>query len=93
MENPNTKALNDLNGELDRASDGVDEVYVALRRSLLGDEVLKSPMGQDDFDRLLGDCMESHGARNLLSISGVYEAVSEYFNDVVLERWEIEQGS
>lgn len=47
-------------------------------------------MTQGDFDRILGDIIQEEG-RNLLLIRGVYEVVSEEFNNEVLDRYLSEQ--
>lgn len=44
----------------------------------------------EDFDRILGDIMQEAGGRAILTIPGVYEVVSEHFNNDVLDRWEQE---
>ena len=49
-------------------------------------------MTQEDFNRILGDIMQEAGGRAILTIPGVYEVVSEHFNNDVLDRWEQEQG-
>ncbi len=46
-------------------------------------------MSQDEYDNILADLVFEN-ARTLLSIPGVYEAVSEHFNDEILTRWEHE---
>ena len=47
-----------------------------------------SKMTQEDFDRLLGAVMDEDGpASNLLTIPGIYEVVSEHYNNDVLDRW------
>jgi len=48
-------------------------------------------MKDADFDRILGDILQEEG-QNLLTVPGVYEAVSEHFNNDVLDRWTKEQG-
>lgn len=48
-----------------------------------------SKMTNEDFDRILSDILQEEG-RNLLAIPGVYEVVSEHFNNEVLNRWENE---
>jgi hypothetical protein len=45
---------------------------------------------QDDFDRILADLMDEQPASHLLSIPGVYEAVSEHFNNDVIDAWAAE---
>lgn len=49
-------------------------------------------MTQEEFDKLLEELVYEDGASVLLSIPGVYECVSEYYNNKVLERWENNQG-
>lgn len=49
-------------------------------------------MTTDNFDRLLLGLMEESSYRELLAIPGVYEAVSEYFNNDILQAWEDEQS-
>jgi len=46
-----------------------------------------------DFDRLLAEVIDAENdvASGLLSIPGVYEVVSEYYNNDVLEAWDAEQ--
>ena len=48
-------------------------------------------MTNEDFDRILKTLVNQSPAANLLSIPGVYEAVSEDYNNAVLEYWEQEQ--
>ena len=48
-------------------------------------------MDQADFDRILEEIMDEKPASALLTVPGVYEAVSEHFNNTVIERWEREQ--
>lgn len=45
-------------------------------------------MTADDFDRILREIIDELSTSELLSIPGVYEAVSEEFNNEVLSRWE-----
>jgi hypothetical protein len=47
-------------------------------------------MTDEDFDRLLLKQMEEDGMPVVLSLPGVYEAVSEYYNNSVLTEWEEE---
>ena len=51
-----------------------------------------SKMTDDDFDRILLELVEEEKASTLLQIPGVYEVVSEYFNNEVLSMWDDEQG-
>lgn len=46
----------------------------------------------EDFDRILAEIMNEDNASSLLTIPGVYEIVSEHFNNEVLEKWNIEQA-
>ncbi|MCP4569124.1 MAG: hypothetical protein GY841_16235 [FCB group bacterium] len=50
-----------------------------------------SKMTDEDFDRILAAIMDEHTGEMILSIPGVYEAVSEFFNNDVLDQWEAEQ--
>ena len=45
-------------------------------------------MTSGEFDELLAEIMDEGKASDLLSITGVYEAVSEHFNNDVLSLWE-----
>jgi hypothetical protein len=45
----------------------------------------------DTFDRILADILREHSGEQLLSVPGVYEAVSEHFNNAVIDRWEEEK--
>ena len=49
-----------------------------------------SNIKQEDFIRILEDICGEEG-ETLLAIDGVYEIVSEHFNNEVLARWELEQ--
>jgi hypothetical protein len=42
----------------------------------------------DKFDEILAEIINEQPAASLLDIPGVYEAVSEHFNNEVLDRWE-----
>jgi hypothetical protein len=46
-----------------------------------------SAMTQEDFDNILEELAVEQGAYSLLSIPGVYEAVSEAFNNDILDLW------
>ena len=50
-----------------------------------------SKMTQDDFDRILTELVNQSPASYLLDIPGVYEVVSEDYNNMVLEYWDNEQ--
>jgi hypothetical protein len=41
----------------------------------------------EKFDELLAEILDEGKASALLTIPGVYEAVSEHFNNDVLKRW------
>lgn len=45
-------------------------------------------MTDEDFDRILAGILDALSGEQLLQVSGVYEAVSEHFNNEVLEIWE-----
>lgn len=53
-------------------------------------EVDYSTCSDDDFDSILKTLVE-RDATQLLTVPGVYEAVSEYYNNEVLEIWEQKQ--
>lgn len=50
-----------------------------------------SKMRDEDFDRILTDILNEIRGGQLLSIPGIYEIVSEEFNDEILDRWDQEQ--
>ena len=50
-----------------------------------------SEMSQEEFDRNLAEIMDESPASYLLTIPGVYEVVSEHFNNDVLGKWEREK--
>jgi len=50
-----------------------------------------SKMSTEDFDRNLRKCLRTRTAEQVLLIPGIYEVVSEHFNNEVLYRWEAEQ--
>jgi len=43
-------------------------------------------MTDEDFDEILKRIMNEEGA-NMLSIPGVYELVSEYYNNDIIDEW------
>ena len=45
-----------------------------------------------EFDRSLQKKLESMKASELLSIAGIYELVSEEFNNEIIEEWESSNG-
>ena len=47
----------------------------------------KKEINNEEFDRILSEICEEEGGANLLTIPGVYECVSEYFNNDVLDRY------
>ena len=53
-------------------------------------ETTYEALTNEKFDELLAEIMNESPASHLLDIPGVYEAVSEHFNNEVLERWEQE---
>lgn len=46
-------------------------------------------INDEEFNAILCKILEKQIASQLLSIPGIYEIVSEYFNNDVLEQWEI----
>jgi len=46
-----------------------------------------SKMTQEEFDSILEEIV-AENAGDIFSIPGVYEVVSEHFNNEVLSRWE-----
>ena len=48
-------------------------------------------MSQTDFDDILTEMLEGMKASDLLSIPGIYEIVSEEFNNEVLDTWDATQ--
>jgi hypothetical protein len=48
-------------------------------------------ISQEKFDELLAEILDEDKASNLLSIPGVYEVLSEHFNNDVLKKWNDEQ--
>lgn len=53
-------------------------------------------MSSEDFDRILRELINEQYADlgppcNILSIPGIYEILSEHFNNDVLERWDEQQ--
>lgn len=48
-------------------------------------------ISQEKFDSRLEEKLDGCSGAVLLSIEGVYEAVSKYFNDEIIEEWEDEQ--
>jgi rubrerythrin len=45
-------------------------------------------MTDDEFTKCLEDILSETSTGELLSIPGIYEIVSEHFNNEVLEKWE-----
>jgi hypothetical protein len=50
-------------------------------------------MSNRDFDRILLDVLSEQSTVALLRIPGIYEIVSEEFNNEVITRWENEQDN
>ena len=48
-------------------------------------------MAHDDFVRLVTECAEFDGVAIVLSIPGVWEILSEHYNNDALLLWDIEQ--
>ena len=48
-------------------------------------------MTQENFDRILIEILDEWTGSQLLTFPGVYELLSEEFNNEVLNRWELEQ--
>lgn len=48
-----------------------------------------SKMSTEDFDRILADVMDNDNDKpsELLSLAGIYEVVSEHYNNTVLDEW------
>lgn len=51
-------------------------------------------MTQDEFNRLLADVIDEENpkASDLLMIGGIFEVLSERYNNAVLEKWDAEQA-
>ena len=49
-----------------------------------------SKMTDAEFDRILRDILREMTGEQLLSIEGIYELVSEEFNNEILDRWAAE---
>jgi len=45
-------------------------------------------MTTEEFDKYLVGAMEEYTMESILRMPGVYEVLSEYLNNEVLERWE-----
>ena len=52
----------------------------------------KRVITDDEFDGILLSILEAEGAQTLLMIPGVYEILSEYYNNDVLGIWEDNLG-
>ena len=50
-----------------------------------------SDITQGQFDAVLGEILREHTGEQLLFIPGIYECVSEYFNNEVIDRIENQQ--
>ena len=51
-----------------------------------------SDITQDDFNEILAILLNQVPAADLLHIPGIFEILSEEYNNVVLEYWEQRQG-
>jgi hypothetical protein len=47
-----------------------------------------SKMTQRDFDECLEKVVGGYTSKGLLAVSGIYEILSEHFNNEVLDLWE-----
>jgi len=50
-----------------------------------------SKMTQEDFDNILNSILQGMNGSQLLTIPGIYEILSEEFNNEVLTAWENKQ--
>jgi len=50
-----------------------------------------SKMTQEDFNNILNSILQGMNGSQLLSIAGIYEILSEEFNNEVLTIWENKQ--
>ena len=50
-----------------------------------------SKMTDEEFDSILEEVLNEYRGNQLLDIPGVYEIMSEHFNNEVLSRWERRQ--
>lgn len=50
-----------------------------------------SKMTKDDFDRILYIRLKEETIQSIVNIPGVYQIVSKYFHNDILEMWEYEQ--
>lgn len=50
-------------------------------------------MTDEDFERILEQIVEDEPPLTILTIPGVWELVSEFYNNEVLTIWENEQGA
>ncbi len=48
-------------------------------------------LSQEEFDRRLVELLKKEPAPSLLAIAGVYEILSEYFNNDILDQWRRDQ--
>ena len=54
---------------------------------------MSAEITNEDFDRILFEDILGHKCKavDLISISGIYEILSEHFNNEIIELWEEEQ--
>ena len=50
-------------------------------------------MTQEEFDEILEDILEGMYAAELIDVPGIYEILSEYFNNEILEEWDVRKYS
>ncbi|MDH3604054.1 MAG: hypothetical protein OEU26_30980 [Candidatus Tectomicrobia bacterium] len=48
-------------------------------------------IANDDWDRMLGEIIGDLSAATLMQIPGVYEILSEHFNNEIIDQWQQEQ--
>ena len=49
-------------------------------------------MTTEEFDSILIQLLQEMNASQLITIPGIYEIVSEHFNNEIIEKWEITEG-
>lgn len=55
--------------------------------------VKPSDCSTDDFDRILVEIINAETPDTLLAIPGIYEVLSEHYNNEVLDAWQAEQDA
>jgi len=63
----------------------------AVRLRVRGIPCVVMEYTNEDFDRVLGEIMDEGKASDLLAVPGVYEVVSDHFNNEVLDRLDRER--